>query len=199
MIDHLVYAAPDLDAAVDEIEQRFGVRAAGGGQHLGLGTHNRLLALGKRTYLEIIAPDPGQPEPDLPRPFGVDGVTTPGLVGWAITCDDIDEARTAAATAGFDPGAVIGGQRRTASGEVLRWRLTSNALTGGVVPFLISWGDTPSPAISAPPGLVLESVHVEHPEPALITSCLQALGAEAEVRSAPEPALVAVISGHELR
>ncbi|MFC3889841.1 VOC family protein [Lentzea rhizosphaerae] len=199
MIDHLVYAAPELDAAVDEIEQRFGVRAAGGGQHLGLGTHNRLLALGKRTYLEIIAPDPGQPEPDLPRPFGVDGVTTPGLVGWAITCDDIDQARTAAATAGFDPGAVIDGQRRTASGDVLRWRLTSNALTGGVVPFLISWGDTPSPAISAPPGLVLESVHVEHPEPALITSCLHALGASVEVRSAPEPALVAVISGHELR
>jgi hypothetical protein len=94
---------------------------------------------------------------------------------------------------------VIGGQRRTASGEVLRWRLTSNALTGGVVPFLISWGDTPSPAISAPPGLVLESLHVEHPEPALITSCLQALGADVEVRAAPEPGLVALISGHELR
>ena len=197
-IDHLVYAAPELDAAVAEVEERFGVRAAGGGQHVGLGTHNRLLALGPRTYLEIIAPDPEQPEPDVPRPFGVDGVTEPGLVGWAVACDDIDCAREAAVAAGFDPGEVIDGQRRTASGDVLRWRLTANALTGGVVPFLISWGDTPSPAISAPPGLVLESVHVEHPEPALITSCLHALGAEAEVRSAPEPALVAVISGHEL-
>lgn len=199
MIDHLVYAAPDLDAAVDAVERRFGVRAAGGGQHLGLGTHNRLLALGPRTYLEIIAPDPAQPEPDLPRPFGVDGVTAPGLVGWAVTCDDIFPARDAAAARGFDPGHVIDGQRRTSSGDVLRWRLTGSALAGGVVPFLISWGDTPSPALSAPPGLVLESLHVEHPDPALVTSWLHALGAEAEVRLAPSPALVARISGQILR
>ncbi|GAB2805742.1 VOC family protein [Lentzea nigeriaca] len=198
MIDHLIYAAPDLDAAVDEVEERFGVRAEGGGQHLGLGTHNRLLALGPRTYLEIIAPDPRQPEPELPRPFGVEGVTRAGLVGWALSCDDIEQAREAAAVAGFDPGAVIDGQRQTASGEVLRWRLTSNALTGGVVPFLISWGDTPSPALSAPAGLVLESLHVEHPDPALITPRLRALGADVEVRLGAS-ALVASISGQELR
>lgn len=199
MIDHLVYAAPDLDAAVDAVEQRFGVRAAGGGQHLGMGTHNRLLALGPSTYLEIIAPDPGQPEPELPRPFGVDGVTAPSLVGWAVTCDDISRARDEAAAQGFDPGHVIDGQRRTASGEVLRWRLTSNALVGGVVPFLISWGDTPSPALSAPGGLVLESLHVEHPDPTLITSRLRALGSDVEVRLAAKPALVAHISGQILR
>jgi hypothetical protein len=199
VIDHLVYAAPDLDAAVDAFEQRFGVRAAGGGQHLGLGTHNRLLSLGPGTYLEIIAADPRQPEPDLPRPFGVDGVTEPRLAGWAITCDHISRARDEAAAHGFDPGQVIDGQRRTASGEVLRWRLTSNALTGGVVPFLISWGDTPSPASSAPSGLVLESLHVEHPDPALITPRLRALGADAEVRRAPAAALVARISGQILR
>ncbi|MFS8097542.1 VOC family protein [Lentzea alba] len=199
MIDHLVYAAPELDAAVDAIEERFGVRASGGGQHLGLGTHNRLLALGPTTYLEIIAPDPRQPEPALPRPFGVDGVTTPRLVGWAVTCDDIVQARDAAARAGFDPGEVIDGRRRTDSGDVLRWRLTSNALVGGVVPFLISWGDTPSPALSAPGGLVLESLHVEHPDPALITTRLQALGASVEVRLASAPALVAHISGQILQ
>lgn len=195
MIDHLVYAAPELDAAVDAVEERFGVRAAGGGQHTGLGTHNTLLALGPRTYLEIIAPDPRQPEPDLPRPFGVDGVTRPGLVGWAVSCDDIDQARADAAAGGFDPGAVIDGQRRTASGEMIRWRLTSNALSGGVVPFLISWGNTPSPAVSAPSGLLLESLHVEHPDPALITAHLRALKADVEVRRAPKPALVAHIAG----
>lgn len=32
LIDHVIYASPNLDTAVAEIEERFGVRAAGGGQ-----------------------------------------------------------------------------------------------------------------------------------------------------------------------
>jgi hypothetical protein len=194
-IDHVLYAAPDLEAAVDAIEKRCGVRAAGGGQHMGQGTHNRLLGLGPETYLEIVAPDPRQPEPAFARPYGVGGVTRPGLVGWAVTCDDIEEAVDRARAKGFDPGDIIDGQRLTAEGDMLRWRLTSNALTAGVVPFLISWGDTPHPATSAPPGLTLESLHIEHPDPAFVTARLHAIGAEVAVRRAREPALVVGLTG----
>ena len=90
MIDHLVYGAADLGAAVNDLERRFGVGAAAGGKHLGIGTHNALLALGPRTYLEVIAPDPDQPVPANARPFGLDELTAPRLVGWALGCDDID-------------------------------------------------------------------------------------------------------------
>jgi catechol 2,3-dioxygenase-like lactoylglutathione lyase family enzyme len=194
-IDHIIYAAPDLDAAVDDLEARLGVRAAGGGQHLGQGTHNKFLALGPRTFLEVIAPDPHQPEPSAPRPYGGEGVTHAGLVGWVLAVDDIDEALAISRARGFDPGDVIDGQRRSADGTLLRWRLTSNALTAGLIPFLVEWGDTPHPAASAPPGLALESLHIEHSEPATIRAPLDALGADVEVRQAPETALVARFLG----
>lgn len=194
-IDHVIYAAPDLDTAVIEMEARCGVRAAGGGRHPGKGTRNTLLALGPETYLEIIAPDPRQPEPAHPRPYGVEGVSRSGLVGWALACHDIVAARGQARSHGFDPGEVIEGDRITPTGGLLRWRLTGNALTAGVIPFLISWGDTPHPASSAPPGLTLESLHIEHPDPASVIGPLRALGARVEVHRAPTAALVIRVNG----
>lgn len=195
LIDHLVYAAPDLAAAVGDVEERFGVRAHAGGKHIGLGTHNALLALGSQTYLEIIAPDPDQPEPSMPRPFGVDGVSHGGLVGWALACDDIDAAVAEARSRGYDPGDVVEAQRASPTGTVLRWRLTLNAMTGGLVPFLISWAAAEHPARSAPGGLILDSFHLEHPHPASLAPLLNALGADAEIRPAADPALVAHLSG----
>jgi len=194
-IDHLIYAALDLENGVREIEERFGVRADGGGQHVGQGTHNKLLALGPAAYLEIIAPDPTQPEPPDPRPYGVDGITHSGLVGWAIACGNIDDSLEAARAAGYDPGEVIEGHRLTASGTMLRWRATANARTAGVVPFLIRWRDTAHPAAAAPVGLMLESMHIEHPDPESIASPLRALGADVDVRPGARSALVADISG----
>lgn len=195
LIDHLIYAHPDLDAAVAEIEDLFGVRAAGGGQHPGRGTHNKVLALGPRTYLELIAPDPGQPEPSRPRPYGVEGITHGRLAGWALAGDDIEGAVARACSMGFDPGGVIDGQRVSATGTMLRWRVSGNAQAGGLVPFLIDWGETTHPAVDAVPGLVLLSVHVEHPDPPSLERALAALGADVEVKKASEPSLVARIVG----
>jgi hypothetical protein len=45
LIDHIIYAAPDLEIAVADMESRFGVRPSGGGKHTGQGTHNKLLPL----------------------------------------------------------------------------------------------------------------------------------------------------------
>ena len=194
-IDHIIYAAPDLGAAVADIEKRFGVRAAGGGRHIGQGTHNKLLALGPQTYLELVAPDPQQHDPAATHPYGVDGVTRGGLVGWAIACDDIVVAIGDARASGFDPGDAIEGHRVTPTGTLLRWRLTRSAPRAGVIPFLISWGETPHPAASAPRGLVLESLHVEHPDPPSIIGPLHALGARVDVRLAPRSALVARVKG----
>ena len=82
-VDHLVYAAADLDRGIEEIEKLLGVRAAIGGRHPGRGTRNALIALGPETYLEIIAPDPDQPAPASARSFGLDAVEKSRLVTWA--------------------------------------------------------------------------------------------------------------------
>ena len=177
------------------MEEGFGVRAQAGGKHIGLGTHNALLALGPRTYLEIIAPDPSQPQPSVPRPAGTDRAGRGRLAGWAITCPDIDAAVAGARSRGYDPGEVADMQRASPTGAVLRWRLTLNAAPGSLVPFLISWGDTEHPARSAPRGLTLESFHLEHPDPASLGPVLGALGADAEIRPAAAPALIAHLRG----
>jgi hypothetical protein len=195
LIDHLIYAVPSLPAAMADVAERFGVRAQAGGRHIGLGTHNALLALGPRTYLEIIAPDPEQPEPSMPRPFGVDGVTGGRLAGWALGCDDIDAAVAAARRHGYDPGDVIDGRRVGPTGTALRWRMTSSQTAGGLVPFLISWGDTEHPAASAPRGLTLEAFSIEHPDPGSLAPLLTALGADVEIKPAGTAALVARLSG----
>jgi hypothetical protein len=195
LIDHLVYAVPDLPAAAADLAERFGVEARAGGRHIGRGTHNALLALGPLTYLEIIAPDPEQPEPAVPRPFGLDGVSHGSLARWALACDDIDAAVAGARSRGYDPGDVVDGLRAAPTGTLLRWRMTTGELAGGLAPFLISWGHTEHPARSAPYGLSLEAFHLEHPDPPALAPLLTALGADAEVKPAASAALVARLSG----
>jgi hypothetical protein len=195
-VDHLVYACPDLGPAVERIAALTGVRPAYGGQHPGLGTHNALLSLGPRTYLEVIAPDPAQPRPAGPLPFGLDGVAEPALRGWAAAPDDFDAAVQRSRAAGFDYGPVIAGQRRTAEGHDLAWRMTESSGPGedGVVPFLIDWGASPHPAGSAPAGVRLAEFVLSSPDPDRVTARLRVLGLDLPVEGAGRPALRAVLT-----
>jgi hypothetical protein len=195
MLDHLIYGVPVLADGVNELEERLGVRAQPGGKHQGLGTHNALLGLGQSAYLEVIAPDPEQPVPAMPRPFGLDSLDSPRLVGWAVRCHDIDARVAQAREQGYDPGDAIELQRTTVAGTVLRSRLTLNAIGGGPIPFLIDWGDAVHPTSSAPAGLTLLSFHLEHPEPEVLTRALHALEAEVPIIQGHTPMLVARISG----
>lgn len=194
-IDHLVYATPDLDAAVDHLASLLGVRPAGGGRHVGVGTHNALLDLGDRTYLEVIAPDPDQPSPGSARPFGVDGLAQPRLAGWAVAVDDIDAAVAAARARGFDPGEPASMSRVTTEGVELRWRLTRNATAGGAVPFLISWGGTEHPSTTAPHGVRLDALAIAHPDPDSVRPAFEALELAVPVEPGPRFELVARLEG----
>lgn len=177
-VDHVVYAAPDLEAAVADLESRLGVRAAYGGAHPGAGSHNALLGLGGGAYLEIIAPDPGQPDPvGRARPFGLDDLAAPRLVGWAAKATALPARVAAARAAGFDPGEERAMRRRRPDGVELAWMLTTGGpAEGGLVPFLIDWGETAHPSASAPSGCRLTHLRGRYPRPAVVQAALAALG-----------------------
>lgn len=196
-VDHLVYACPELGSAVEQIATSLGVRAAYGGQHPGLGTHNALLALGPRTYLEIIAPDPSQPRQAEAMPFELGQLTAPALRGWAAAPDDFDEAISRSVRAGYDYGPVVPGRRRTADGLDLHWRMSDSSFRQGlaIAPFLIDWGGGPHPADSAPAGAVLAQFRLLTPDPARLAAELEALGLDVDIEMADQPGLQATLNG----
>lgn len=195
-LDHLVYAAPDLERAVEALDALLGVRATPGGRHEGVGTRNALIALSAESYLEIIAPDPSQPAPAGPRPFGLDGLATPRLAAWAVKAPNIDAVVERARAAGYDPGTVRAMSRVRPDGRRLDWRLTltSEPACDGLVPFLIDWGTAESPAAGAAHGCQILALRAEYPNPQVLQRHLAALGVDMQIVFASRPRLVAAIA-----
>lgn len=193
MLDHLVYAGPDLAEAVARVTALTGVTPVPGGSHVGLGTANHLADLGAGMYLEVIGPDPAQPEPENPRPFGIDDLTEPALVAWAVRTTDLDATIAQARAHGFDPGDAREMSRETQDGEVLRWRLTPPSTPGTLHPFLIDWGRTPHPTTRGLPSIPLLMVTGTHPDPDSVLAVTDALGLELLVRRAPKAGLSAAV------
>lgn len=192
-IDHPVYAAPDLGVAIDDLERRFGVGAEFGGEHNGLGTHNALLALGPTTYLEVIAAHADQPASSTRRSFGIYGLAEPRLAG---RLPRHRRGHRAGAEPRFQPGDAIPMGRADATGTVLRWQVTLNALDGAPVPLLIDWGAIEHPARSAPQGLTLDSI--AHTDATGLAATLQARGVDVPVKPTGRTALIAHVRARTL-
>jgi hypothetical protein len=194
--DHLVLATPSLSETVQTVGHLLGIQPAEGGRHVGRGTRNFLLGLGNGGYLEIIGPDPEQPEAQPPRVFGIEQLTLPRLVTWAVRVTGIDAAIASARARGFDPGDAWEMTRATPAGDMLRWRLTLDPAGGhtGVVPFLIDWGNTRHPSLDLPQATLL-SLTAIHPDPATISARLQAISTDIEIRQGMPQALIAAVEG----
>jgi hypothetical protein len=194
-LDHLVLAGPHLATLVADFERLTGVRPAPGGRHVGAGTANHLVGLGGTAYLELIGPDPDAGEPEQPRPFGIDALTEATLVTWAIHPFEFDERITTARSGDYEPGRVRSMSRRTADGDLLRWRLAVPDNGHGLVPFLIDWGDTPHPTSAGLPEVSLESLSATHPTPSDVLLALDVLGVDLEVVPGTRAGLRAVVHG----
>jgi Glyoxalase-like domain len=200
-VDHLVYATPDLTATVDAVDRLLGIHAVAGGQHLGRGTRNALIALGPTSYLEIIGPDPDQPAPVNPRPFGIDGLQRAKLAAWASKTADVPAVVRDAAVHGIVVGQPTPGSRRRPDGVELTWEYTDPRVVvgDGLVPFFINWGRSPHPSRTAAPGATLRDFRAEHPRPEKIQGMLAALHLDLPVTRGTAPALIATIEGRHGR
>jgi len=166
-LDHIIVAAPTLEAGAASLEPRLGTRLHPGGQHIGWGTHNRLLQLGGGTYLELIAPDPTQPAPAAPKPFGLDTpemqarlAERPRLIHFVLRTDELDTLLPGLL---YDPGRISAMTR----GE-LKWRITlpesGRPLAGGLLPTLVQWDVDETPGMRLPQqGVSLQRLEIRLP------------------------------------
>lgn len=186
VIDHLVLAATTLADGIDYVATLTGSVPQPGGKHAAMGTHNALLKLGEKLYLEIIAIDPQGAKPKRSRWFGLDSVALqaelmeqPRLIHWVARTRDID---TASRACDMDFGPV----HAMARGDY-RWRITipdDGSLPGrGLIPTLIQWDVAMHPAQALPAkNLSLVELAGTHPDPADVRRVLQRLDLGAALR-----------------
>jgi hypothetical protein len=197
-IDHIVVGARTLEEGAAWAEQHLGARPQKGGAHDGVGTHNMLLGLGPDCYLEVIAIDPGQPEPDHPRPFDLDdpAVRTrldsgPALLAYVARTPTLD-----AVVARLGPSR--SGEIRAMRRGDLSWRMAfppQRQDLDNLIPPLIQW-DGPRAGLRLRDSRCrLRALEAEHPEVEALRTALAERGLDdaVTVRRSPHPRLLAHI------
>ena len=181
-IDHLVVMAHSLDAGIQWCEATLGVTPPGGGEHVFMGTHNRLMNLSSpaypRAYLEIIALNPGaQPTrgPGQKRWFDMDDEALrkqiaehgPQLIHWVAATPELSACHAKWRALGIDRGEIVQASRATPTGT-LEWQITirddGQRLMDGCLPTLIQWGAQHATDSLPSSGVQIQSLTLEHPD-----------------------------------
>ncbi|HVF64489.1 MAG TPA: VOC family protein [Casimicrobiaceae bacterium] len=184
-IDHLIFGASTLAQGIEYFAELTGVAPQPGGKHAGMATHNALVKLGERVYLEIIAIDPQGEKPLRKRWFDLDDgnlmadlVERPQLIHWVARTRDVEFASS---RAGYETGPVLPFSRGP-----YRWRITvpddGRRPGRGVLPTLMQWDVPQHPADALPSsGVSIAQFAASHPEPAIVRRSLQHLGVADEI------------------
>ena len=197
-LDHLVVAARSLEEGASYVEAVLGVRLSPGGKHPHMGTHNLLLSLGPREYLEVIAVDPKAEAPVHARWFDLDRFSgAPRMTNWACRTDDIEAALETAPEGTGDPWDLERGDYRWAFAVPENGRLPFD----DAMPALIEWQETsPHPATRLPDQDVrLVRLDVFHPQADRLAEAFPRLTNldHVSIRNGPEKRLIATISTPE--
>ena len=202
-LDHIVIGSATLDEGIEWVEQQLGARPAPGGQHVAMGTHNALLKLGVRSYLEVIAIDPDCAAPTRPRWFALDEpemqaqlAERPRLVTWAVRSESLANACARVP----DLGEILPMSR----GD-FHWKIAvpeSGSLAwGGVLPTAIQWMPADDGSVHHPcdvlddSGCELVRLQLSHPAAVLGSSGIMGMFRELKIMGpvdlAPGPKVLA--------
>lgn len=193
-LDHLLWAAPNLEEGARQFESMTGVSPAAGGSHPGFGTRNELVSLGRGVYLEIISPDPDQSLHDnrggriAARPY-------PGLMTFALRGTGLHEVRRSAENAGLSIEGPIPMNRTRPDGVKLEWSILylRHLALGEAVPFVIDWGRSPHPSATTPSGCALTSFVALQPDPVALREIYAGLGIPVEVKRSSRAGFMAIL------
>jgi hypothetical protein len=193
-LDHVIWACADLERGSSRFEALTGVRPRYGGVHASGLTHNALIGLGNRCYLEILAPvGPAGPGDDdwcrLAR-----AAHEPRLMTYCLRSPrPLSELASTFGALGWKKAVVASNGRTTPEGVRLRWQwLAPTAERFGLAfPFFIDWLDSPHPAESlgapqAQAGILLQGFAVGHPDAAGLRRTLADVGSTVDTYAADE-------------
>src|SRR5438105_5241346 len=136
-LDHVMYLTRDLEDTARRLRFECGLDSYPGGEHSGVGTHNRIIPLGGDQYVALMAV--ADPDVAAGNPVGsrlldrlADGE---GLRVWCVSTDDID---VVCKRLDLEP---LPWTRVRPDGVELRWRLAGveRAFANPSLPFFIQW------------------------------------------------------------
>jgi hypothetical protein len=158
-----------------------------------------LLSLGEKHYLEVIAPDPQQP--DAPDTRGLRALTEPRLVGWAAHLENMDAFATRLRQQNIVFEGPTPGSRKRPDGRLLQWKtLQLKNDYDGLLPFFIEWAAaTTHPSADAPAGCRIAAFSLASPNDSELQRACSQLDLAVHIEHSDQPQLRASISGTDGR
>lgn len=197
IIDHIVYAVPNLEEGITRFTELTGVEPVFGGYHTTKGTKNGLVRLGDNCYLEILAVDHENKKVTPPRWMGVDLINVPQITRWSLKSDNLKVDSEVLKAYHPDMGGIQGGERKTATDDWLRWQMIlplANPLVE-VIPFFTDWKDSSlHPTDKLAPLCSLVSLQLEHPQPDKPQLVMNRLGSKVKIKKGDTARITVTIS-----
>ena len=142
-LDHIVFGASTLEEGTEFVENILQAKLSDIGYHKDMGTHNRVIRISERVYLEVIAIDPKISNLNKRKWFNLDNSSlqsklkkSPQIIGYVIENNDMSFDKY------YDPFFL-------ASRDSYKWQfamptfknniLESKIIEAGIIPSLISW------------------------------------------------------------